>query len=142
MKLHKLILLFFMSVGLMFSTNAQIFSQDDDDDDDDDDDEEMEEMDEEEWQRQMDEYNAQKSQLQARLDALNKEIDALKTSSAAKDKDIEKCENDLMALVGHTKSSVADFRKKFEETEKKINSKSGTPADARKMYFDEVTNDK
>jgi nucleoid-associated protein YgaU len=32
--------------------------------------------------------------------------------------------------------------KKFEETEKKINGKVGTPADARKMYFDEISKDK
>jgi LysM repeat protein len=134
-------LLFALCVGLSFSTNAKLFAQDDDDDDDDDD-EEMEEMDEEEWQRQMDELNAQKTQLQAKLDALSKEIDGLKQTSANKDKELEKCENDLYALVGTTKSGLADFRKKFDETEKKINSKTGTPADARKMYFDEITNDK
>jgi LysM repeat protein len=132
-----------LSFGLVFSTNAKIFGQDDDDDDDDDEEEEeMEEMDEEEWQRQMDDYNAQKTQLQTRLNELNAEIEGLKTTSANKDKDLEKCEADMYALVGTTKSGVADFRKKFEETEKKINSKTGTPADARKMYFDEITNDK
>ena len=62
--------------------------------------------------------------------------------SANKDKELEKCESDLYALVGTTKSGVADFRKKFEETEKKINGKVGTPADARKMYFDEISKDK
>ncbi len=142
MKLYKLMLLFALCVGLSFSTNAKLFAQDDDDDDDDDDDGQMEEMDEEEWQKQMDDYNAQKTQLQAKLDGLNKEIDELKTTSANKDKDLDKCDADLYALVGTTKSGVADFRKKFEETEKKINSKSGTPADARKAYFDEITNDK
>ena len=78
MKLYKLMLLFALCVGLSFSTNAKLFAQDDDDDDDDDDDGQMEEMDEEEWQKQMDDYNAQKTQLQAKLDALNKEIDELK----------------------------------------------------------------
>ena len=141
MKLYKLMLLFALCVGLTFSTNGKLFAQDDDDDDDDDD-AEMEEMDEEEWQRQMDEYNAQKTTLQAKLDGLNTEIDGLKLTSANKDKELEKCDADLYALVGTTKSGVADFRKKFEETEKKINSKTGTPADARKAYFDEITNDK
>jgi len=142
MKLYKLMLLFALCVGLTFSTNGKLFAQDDDDDDDDDDDAEMEEMDEEEWQRQMDEYNAQKTQLQQKLSDLNNEIDGLKQTSANKDKELDKCDADLYALVGTTKSGVADFRKKFEETEKKINSKSGTPADARKAYFDEITNDK
>lgn len=142
MRFYKLMLLFALCVGLTFSTNSKIFAQDDDDDDDMDDEGQMEEMDEEEWQMQMDDYNAQKTQLQQKLDALNKEIDDLKTTSANKDKDLEKCEADMYALVGTTKSGVADFRKKFEETEKKINSKTGTPADARKMYFDEITNNK
>lgn len=137
MKFYRILILM-LAFGLVFSTKATVFAQDDDDDDD----EEMEEMDEEEWQKQMDDLNAQKTQLQAQLDALNKDIDGLKSQSANKDKEIDKCENDLMALTGHTKSSLADFRNKFSETEKKINSKSGTPADARKMYFDEITNDK
>lgn len=140
MKLHKLFILFFLALGLSLN-NANIFAQDDDDDDDDDD-QQMEEMDEEEWQRQMDELNAEKSNLTTKLAQLNGEIDNLKGTSANKDKELEKCENDLYALVGTTKSGVADFRKKFEETEKKINGKVGTPADARKMYFDDITKDK
>ena len=140
MRLHKLFLLFFLALGLSLN-NANLLAQDDDDDDDDDD-QQMEEMDEEEWQRQMDELNAEKSNLQSRLSALNSEIDGLKQTSANKDKELDKCESDLYALVGTTKSGVADFRKKFEETEKKVNGKVGTPADARKMYFDEITKDK
>jgi LysM repeat protein len=140
MKLHKLFILFFLALGLTLN-NANLLAQDDDDDDDDDD-QQMEEMDEEEWQRQMDELNAEKSNLQSRLSALNSEIDGLKQTSANKDKELEKCENDLYAMVGTTKSGVADFRKKFEETEKKINGKVGTPADARKMYYDEITQDR
>ena len=140
MKLHKLFILFFLALGLSLN-NANLLAQDDDDDDDDDD-QQMEEMDEEEWQRQMDELNAEKSNLTTRLASLNGEIDNLKGTSANKDKELEKCESDLYALVGTTKSGVADFRKKFEETEKKINGKVGTPADARKMYFDEISKDK
>jgi len=139
MKLHKLFILFFLALGLTLN-NANLLAQDDDDDDDDD--QQMEEMDEEEWQRQMDELNAEKSNLTTKLAQLNGEIDNLKGTSANKDKELEKCENDLYALVGTTKSGVADFRKKFEETEKKINGKVGTPADARKMYFDDITKDK
>jgi nucleoid-associated protein YgaU len=137
MKLHKLIIMM-MAFGLVFASKAPLFAQDDDDDQG----QQMEEMDEEEWQRQMDELNGQKAQLTQKLADLNKDIDALKQTSAQKDKDIDKCESDLYAMVGTTKSGVADFRKKFEETEKKINSKTGTPADARKMYFDDITNDK
>jgi LysM repeat protein len=140
MKLHKLLILM-LSLGLVFSTQAT-FSQDDDMEDDTEDDTEMEEMDEEEWQRQMDELNAQKTSLMAQLDALNREIDGLKTTSASRDADIVRCEDALYTLVGTTRSAVADFRRKFDETEKKINGKVGTPADARKSYFDEITNDR
>jgi len=138
MKLHKLMLMFLLALGLTFTSNVKLFAQDDDDDNTGD----MEEMDEDAWQKQMDDYNAQKTQLQARLTALNSEIDGLKQTSASKDKDMDKCESDMYAMVGTTKSGVADFRKRFEETEKKINSKTGTPADARKMYFDDITNDR
>jgi LysM repeat protein len=139
MRLHKLFLLFFLAFGLSLN-NANIFAEDDDDDDDDD--QQMEEMDEEEWQRQMDELNAEKSNLQSRLSALNSEIDGLKSSLAEKVNNGKICEAALYAAVGNTKDGVADFRKKFEETEKKINGKVGTPADARKMYFDEISKDK
>lgn len=70
------------------------------------------------------------------------EIDSSKKILAIKEQQLENCETELYALVGTTKSGVTDFRRKFEETEKKINSKTGTPADARRMYFDEITNDK
>jgi nucleoid-associated protein YgaU len=53
---------------------------------------------------------------------------------------IEKCDNDLYTLVGTTKSGVNDFRKKFEETEKRIKSKTGTPDEARREYFNEIEN--
>lgn len=138
MKLHKLIILM-VAFGLVFLAKAPLFAQDDDDEEQN---AQMEEMDEETWQKQMDDYNAQKTQLTQKLADLNKDIDGLKATSAQKDKDLEKCDADMYALVGTTKAGVADFRKKFEETEKKINSKTGTAADARKMYFDEITNDK
>lgn len=128
-----------VAFGLVFLAKAPLFAQDDDDEEQN---AQMEEMDEETWQKQMDDYNAQKTQLTQKLADLNKDIDGLKATSAQKDKDLEKCDADMYALVGTTKAGVADFRKKFEETEKKINSKTGTAADARKMYFDEVTNDK
>ncbi len=140
MKLHKLFLLFFLAFGLSLN-NANLFAQDDDDDDDDDD-QQMEEMDEEEWQRQMDELNAEKTSLQSRLTALNSEIDGLKTSLAEKQNNGKIFEAALYAAVGNTKEGVADYKKKFEETEKTINGKVGTPADARKMYFDEISKDK
>jgi LysM repeat protein len=128
MKFHKLLVIL-LALSFAISAKASLFAQDDDDDD-----MEVEEMDEEEWQRQMDELTVRKNDLQAALNALNGEIDGLKKTSANKDAALKKAENDLYASVGSTKSGVADFRKKFESLEKTINSKSGKKEDAEKKF--------
>jgi nucleoid-associated protein YgaU len=35
-----------------------------------------------------------------------------------------------------------DFRRKFEETEKRVNNRTGTPSDARSMFYDEIFSSK
>ena len=129
MKFHKLFVIL-LAFSFAISAKASLFAQDDDDDDD----METEEMDEEEWQRQMDELTVTKNDLTNQLNSLNTEIDGLKKTSADKDAELTKAENDLYASVGSTKSGVADFRKKFESLEKTINSKSGTKEDAEKDF--------
>jgi len=96
-----------------------------------------EELTQEQWEAIRDFYAVEAIKLLARMDTLNLYIDSMKQ---VKDK-IENfdCEKELYAIVGATAEQVNDFRRKFEETEKKINSKIGTPDDARKMYFDEIT---
>jgi LysM repeat protein len=136
MKLHKL-MLFAICFSLVFLAKAPLFAQDDDEQTQD-----MQEMDEETWQKQMDDYTKQKADLTTKLADLGKEVDALKASYDDKVKAGKDCENAIYAAVGTTKEGVADFRKKFEETEKKINGKTGTAADARKMYFDDIAKDK
>lgn len=91
-----------------------------------------------EWEKQMFSLNEQKVALLGLLDASNKEIDKLNKQSADLDKKVADAENALYSSVGMNKSSLADFRKKFEETEKKINNKLGTCEDAKKMYFNEI----
>jgi LysM repeat protein len=130
-----------MALGLSMM-NANIFAQDDDDEEEQQQQQQMQEMDEEEWQRQMDELNAEKSNLSGRITALNSEIDGLKKRMDELKQNATICEGSMYAAVGTTKEGVADFRKKFEETEKKVNGKVGTCEDAKKMYYDEVTNDK
>ena len=129
MKFHKLFVIL-LAFSFAISAKASLFAQDDDDDDD----METEEMDEEEWQRQMDELTVRKNDLTNQLNSLSTEIDGLKKTSADKDAELTKAENDLYASVGSTKSGVADFRKKFESLEKTINSKSGTKEDAEKDF--------
>jgi hypothetical protein len=91
-----------------------------------------------EWEKQMYSLNEQKVALLGLLDASNKEIEKLNKQSADLDKQVTDAENALYSSVGMNKSSLADFRKKFEETEKKINNKLGTCEDAKKMYFNEI----
>lgn len=91
-----------------------------------------------EWEKQMSDLNAKKLALLGQLDASNKDIDKLKNQSADMDKQLADAENSLYSSVGMNKNSMSDFRKKFDETEKKINNKLGSCEDAKKMYFNEI----
>jgi nucleoid-associated protein YgaU len=81
-------------------------------------------------------------ELMLKLDTLTSEVDILKQISKSRDSIIENYETNLYALVGTTRSGVEDFRKKFDETEKRISGKTGTPADTRRNYFDEIAGGK
>ena len=96
-----------------------------------------EELNQEQWEAVRDFYAVEAIKLLARKDTLGLQIDSLKL---AREK-IENfdCEAELYALVGANREQVNNFRRKFDETEKKINSKIGTPDETRKMYFDEIT---
>lgn len=117
-----------MVLSLAVSTKIS-FAQDDEEMSDDEEMTEEVEMDEEEWQRQMDEYTARRNELQAQLNQLNTEIDGLRRTLADRDAQVTKAEDDLYAAVGSTKSGVADFRRQFEEAERRINACKG-PDDA------------
>jgi hypothetical protein len=95
------------------------------------------ELNQEQWEAVRDFYAVEAIKLLARMDTLQLKIDSMKQ---VKDIIVNRdCESELYALVGATKQDVNDFRRKFEETEKKINNKIGTPKDIREMYFDEVS---
>ncbi len=125
----KLTLNLFCSV-ILISFSCPLYSQEDYNDN----------MSQEEWEAWHDEYAkrviilmSEKEKLEAQIDSLNKNNSGL---------DINNCVEQLYSLVGATKESISEFRKKFEETEKKINVKIGTPADIKKFYFDEITSSK
>ncbi len=90
--------------------------------------------------------------IQAEIDALNqqkavllgslKEIDDLKKQSEDLDKQLADAEKNYYGFIGMDANGLSDFRRKFEETEKKINNKTGNCEDARKMYFDEIESSK
>ncbi len=125
MKLHKSLLVFMLVFSLAVMTSKSVFAQDE---------EEATEMTMEDWQRMMDENTARRDQLTIDLNNLNTEIDGLKRTNSDRDAALTKAENDLYSSVGSSKSGVADYRKSFESTEKMINSKSGSVADARKQF--------
>lgn len=119
MKFNKLFVLF-LAFSLTVVASSSVFAQ--------------EEMTEEEWQMQMDELTVRKNDLMSMLNSLNSDIDGLRRQSSQKDQDLEKAENDLYASVGATKSQVADYRTKFNDLERKINSRTGTKEDAEAEF--------
>lgn len=80
--------------------------------------------------------------LNLKLDTLRIEIDSLKNYRLLLDNDILKSNKELLELIGHTPESLNEFRRKFDETEKRIKNKDGSPMDAKKYYYDEITIDK
>lgn len=91
----------------------------------------------EEWEAWHDEYAKRVIILMSGKEKLEAQIDSLKKVSSSID--ALNCEEKLYALVGTTKEVVGEFRKKFDETEKKINGKVGTPSDVSKYYYDEIS---
>ncbi len=100
------------------------------------------EMSQEEYELTYDNYAVAAIKLMVKYGEVNDDVETLKQILASKDEQIEKKQEELYALVGATQSSVNDFRRKFEETEKRINNRTGTPSDARSMYYDEIFSSK
>lgn len=91
-----------------------------------------------EWHQQMDELTARKKGLEDNISSFSKEIEGLKATLSKKIDESQKVENEYYSAIGMTKSSLEDFKKKFDETEKKILNRTGNPGDARKYYFNEI----
>ena len=100
------------------------------------------EIDQAAWQKLHDELAVSIIKLLSRSDSLDVQIDSLKKIYEYKQSNLERCQEFILALVGKDSSSIADFRRKFDETESKIKYKTGSAADARTTYFDEITGDK
>lgn len=100
------------------------------------------EIDQNTWQKLHDELAVEIIKLLSRSDSLVAQIDSLRQINDERNTELDQREDDLLALVGKTKTSIIDFRKKFEVTEKKINNKTGLPADARESFFEEISDDR
>lgn len=95
------------------------------------------ELNQEQWEYVRDLYAVDAIKLLAKMDTLNAEIDSLKKLKEFTDN--FDCETELLAIVGATKEQVADFRIKFDETERKIKSSNSTPDDASMKYLEEIS---
>jgi hypothetical protein len=122
-------LIYFISGLLVFCMTGSLQTQ-------------IQEMSRDEYELVKDEYAIMMIKLMVRRDTLDYHISRLKEISSSRDEEIEKQEAGLYALVGTTKSGVNDFRRKFEETENRINNRTGTPADARSLFYDEILSSK
>ena len=97
-------------------------------------------LDQEQWEAVRDLYAVNAIKLLARLDTLNAQIDSLR-SLRDYTNNLD-CENELYAIVGATRDQVADFRIKFDETERKIKSINGAPDDASMRSIEEIRSSK
>lgn len=79
------------------------------------------EMKKDEWQQQMTTYTAQRNDLNARLQAVNHQVDSLQALSTQFDDDFKKCLDALYALVGSNAGEADAFRKEIDDAENGAN---------------------
>ena len=121
----------FLVIALALSFSHELFSQDDDGED--------IKMSNKEWHLKRDQYAVAAITLLSRLEKLNAQIDSLKQLNDSSEATISGCEDMLYALVGATRQEVADFRIKFDETEKYVNGKTLAPSDVENTSYNEIT---
>ena len=79
------------------------------------------EMTKEEWQKQISDYTAQRDDLKNKLSALQADVDQLKKDDAAKAEALQKCNDELMALVGGDAASMKAFEATLDQIDAKLN---------------------
>lgn len=77
------------------------------------------EMNKEQWQQEINKYNAQLADLQAKAKTLEGQIATGTTQSAKLDEDYKKCMDELYALVGADADKAAAYRSEIEAAEAK-----------------------
>lgn len=97
-------------------------------------------LNQEQWEAVRDIYAVDAIKLLARLDTLNNQIDSLRNLREYSEN--FDCESELLAMVGATKEQVADFRIKFDETERRIKNSNGTPDNVSLKYMQEIGSSK
>ncbi len=81
----------------------------------------QEKMTKDQWQQEINNYTAQRNDLNAKVKALTDQINTLQQQSSKLDDDINKCMDDLYALVGSTKADADAYRSEIDATENTAN---------------------
>lgn len=79
------------------------------------------EMTKEQWQQQMNEYTGKVNDLKQQVKTLDEQIASLQEQSTKLDADIDKCMDELYAMVGSDKEKAAAYRAEIEAAENKAN---------------------
>lgn len=79
------------------------------------------EMTKEEWQKQMQELTAKRDELKSRMTSLQSEVDNLKKQDSDKAAALKRCEDELVAMVGATATSMAAFEAELNRIDEKLN---------------------
>jgi len=96
----------------------------------------------EQWHQLYDQYAVMTIKLMVRYDKDTAQIDSLQTYLTQLDSIYNAYQDEILSIVGITKSELSDYRNKFTLTESKINNRTGSPADAKSSYFDEISKGK
>lgn len=81
----------------------------------------QEKMTKEQWQQEINQYTQQRTDLQAKVKALDDQINALTQESAKADADYEKCIDELYALVGSNRQEADAYRNEITAAENTAN---------------------
>ncbi len=77
----------------------------------------QEKMTKEQWQEEMNKYTALVNELKQKVQGLGDQVTSLQGQSAKLDADIDKCMDELYALVGSDKEKAAAYRAEIEAAE-------------------------
>jgi len=79
------------------------------------------ELSRDEWQDEMNRYTQLRDEMSAKVKSLSDQITSLKAESAKLDADLQKCMDELYALVGSNAGEAAAYRAEIEAADRKAN---------------------
>ena len=81
----------------------------------------QEKMTKEQWQQEIGKYTSMVNDLKGKIKTLGDQVTALQSQSSNLDADLEKCLDELYALVGSDRAKAAAYRAEIEAAENKAN---------------------